>query len=282
MKNDLFHYVRSLKFVFSLASSYLYRLMKQHLFILCLLCALPEYILPNNVLEVARSYLGISYVAGTLETEGEERLVINEDSVDCTTFVELSVARWLTIQNNSLTFEQQVQALRYRGGMVDGFLSRLHYFTDWVDENTRRGVWREVVPEGDRHVWKTDTLTLSFMSEHPQSYPYLKRHAWAVDSIKGIEQKYTHYPIFYIGKEHLNLGPKELPIFDGDILALVTTIEGLDVTHLGFAVWKGETLHLMHASMKQGKVVIDEQSLYEYLMTRKNCPGIRVVRLVGN
>jgi hypothetical protein len=256
--------------------------MKQHLFILCLLCALPEYILPNNVLEVAQSYLGISYVAGTLETEGEERLVINEDSVDCTTFVELSVARWLTIQNNSLTFEQQVQALRYRGGMIDGFLSRLHYFTDWVDENTRRGVWREVVPEGDRHVWKTDTLTLSFMSEHPQSYPYLKRHAWAVDSIKGIEQKYTHYPIFYIGKEHLNLGPKELPIFDGDILALVTTIEGLDVTHLGFAVWKGETLHLMHASMKQGKVVIDEQSLYEYLMTRKNCPGIRVVRLVGN
>lgn len=256
--------------------------MKQHLFILCLLCALPEYILPNNVLEVAQSYLGISYVAGTLETEGEERLVINEDSVDCTTFVELSVARWLTIQNNSLTFEQQVQALRYRGGMIDGFLSRLHYFTDWVDENTRRGVWREVVPEGDRHVWKADTLTLSFMSEHPQSYPYLKRHAWAVDSIKGIEQKYTHYPIFYIGKEHLNLGPKELPIFDGDILALVTTIEGLDVTHLGFAVWKGETLHLMHASMKQGKVVIDEQSLYEYLMTRKNCPGIRVVRLVGN
>lgn len=63
------------------------------------------------------------------------------------------------------------------------------------------------------------------------------------------------------------------------IVALVTTIEGLDVTHLGFAIWRGETLHLMHASMKHGKVVIDERSLYEYLQGRKSCPGVRVVRL---
>ena len=88
--------------------------------------------------------------------------------------------------------------------------------------------------------------------------------------------------IGYIGKEHLNLPPEELPIVDGDILALVTTIEGLDVTHLGFAVWRGNTLHLMHASTKLGRVVIDEQSLFDYLKNRKSCPGIRVVRLVGN
>ena len=251
--------------------------MKLYTFILCLLCALPK-----NILEVAQSYLGTPYVAGTLEVEGEERLVINEDSMDCTTFVELSVARWLAMQSDSLTFEQQVQALRYRGGVIDGYLSRLHYFTDWVSENARRGVWRKVRPESKIPMWVTDTLTLSFMSEHPQSYPYLKAHAWAVDSIKAIEQRYAHYPIHYIGKEYLNLPPEELPILDGDILALVTTIEGLDVTHLGFAVWRGNTLHLMHASMKLDRVVIDEQPLYDYLKNRKNCPGIRVVRLVGN
>lgn len=251
--------------------------MKLYTFILCLLCALPK-----DILEVAQSYLGTPYMAGTLEVEDEERLVINEDSMDCTTFVELSVARWLAMQSDSLTFEQQVQTLRYRDGVIDGYLSRLHYFTDWVSENARRGVWREVRPESKIPMWVTDTLTLSFMSEHPQSYPYLKAHAWAVDSIKAIEQRYAHYPIHYIGKEYLNLPPEELPILDGDILALVTTIEGLDVTHLGFAVWRGNTLHLMHASMKQDRVVIDEQPLYDYLKNRKNCPGIRVVRLVGN
>ena len=246
----------------------------------CILCLVSA--LFNSILEVAQSYLGTPYVAGTLEVEGEERLIINEDSVDCTTFVELSVARWLATQSDSLTFEQQVQALRYRDGVIDGYLSRLHYFTDWVDENARRGVWREVEPEDKDRVWVTDTLTLSFMSEHPQSYPYLKAHVWAVDSIRAIEQRYASYPIHYIGKEHLNLPPEELPILDGDILGLVTTIEGLDVTHLGFAVWRDDTLHLMHASTKQGKVIIDEQSLFDYLKSRNSCPGIRVVRLINN
>jgi hypothetical protein len=250
--------------------------MRQYLFILYLLC-----VTPKHILEVAQSFLGIPYVAGTLDAEGDERLIINEDSLDCTTFVELSVASWLATQSDSLTFEQQVQAMRYRGGTIDGYLSRLHYFTDWVSENTRRGIWHELAPQGESTIWSTDTLTLSFMSEHPQSYPYLKERRWAVDSMKVIEQRYAHYPIHYIDKEHLNLSPDALPIQDGDILALVTTIDGLDVTHLGFAVWRNDTLHLMHASMKQGKVIIDEQSLYDYLKNRNSCPGIRVVRLVN-
>ena len=249
--------------------------MKQWLLFLCLLwCTQPE-----GIIEVARSFLGVPYVVGTLESDGEERLLINEDSVDCTTFVELAVAQWLAKQNDSLAFEEQVQQLRYRNGVVDGYLSRLHYFTDWVVENTRRGVWQELAPTEEEGIWYTDTLTLSFMSDHPQNYPYLNANTWATDSMRAIEQRYAHYPIHYIGKEYLNLTPTELPIRDGDILALVTTIKGLDVTHLGFAVWRGTTLHLMHASMTHGEVVIDERSLYKYLRTRKNCPGVRVVRV---
>jgi hypothetical protein len=199
--------------------------------------------------------------------------------VDCTTFVELTVARWLAMQSDSLTFEEQVQQLRYRNGNIDGYLSRLHYFTDWVAQNSSRGIWHELTPESDSTLWHTDTLTLNFMSQHPQSYPYLKANPWAVDSLRTIEKEYIHYPIHYIGKEHLALSPEELPIRNGDIIALVTTIEGLDVTHLGFAVWKGNTLHLMHASMKHERVITDELSLYEYLKGRKSCPGVRIVRL---
>ena len=234
----------------------------------------------GDILDVARAYLGVPYVAGTLESpDGEERLITCEDSLDCTTFVELSVARWLAQQSDSLTFEQWVESLRYREGVADGYLSRLHYFTDWVAENTRRGVWHELTPEEDSPIWTTDTLTLSFMSHHPQSYPYLKANDWAVDSMRRIEERYAHHPIHYIGKEHLSLGPDELPIRDGDIVALVTTIAGLDVTHLGFALWRGQTLHLMHASMTHSKVIIDEQSLHDYLKPRKSCPGVKVVRL---
>ena len=248
--------------------------MKQLILTLCLCCNLP-----TGLLDIARSHLDTPYVGGVLEGNAYERLVIEKGQLDCTTFVELTVAQWLSLQRNDLTFEQQVQAMRYRKGEVNGYLSRLHYFTDWVAENTRRGIWNELTPEGDSTIWQHDTLTLSFMSQHPQSYPYLKAHAWAVDSMRILEQKYAHYPYSYIDKHYLNQPPKALPIKDGDIIALVTTIEGLDVTHLGFAVWKNDKLHLMHASMTHGKVVIDERTLYDYLKGRKNCPGVRVIRL---
>lgn len=234
----------------------------------------------GTIPRLGERFLGVPYVSGTLEAEGDERLIVDTLHVDCTTFVELSVAQWLAARYDSLTFGQHVQALRYRDGVVDGYLSRLHYFTDWVGENVRRGVWRELKPtEEDAHLWRTDTLTLSFMSSHPESYPYLKAHAWAVDSMRKIEQRYACHPIHYIDKAHLHLPPEGLPIHDGDILALVTTINGLDVTHLGFAVWQDGKLHLMHASMNHGSVVIDERTLYDYLKVRKSCPGVRVVRL---
>ena len=253
---------------------YLYA-MKQCILMLCLLCGYS-----GNILDIAARYLGVPYVAGALEVAGEEALVIDEQRLDCTTFVELTVAHWMAEQCDTLSFEGSVQGMRYRDGVVDGYLSRLHYFSDWVKENTERGVWSELTPtEADAHLWEADTLTLSFMSAHPQSYPYLKAHAWAVDSIRGIEAGYRNLPIHYIKKSVLNLGPDELPIRNGDILALVTNIEGLDVTHLGFAVWKDNRLHLMHASMSHGKVVVDERTLYDYLSTRKSCPGVRAIRI---
>ena len=245
----------------------------------CLLCPI-LWTVADTLPRLGDSLLGVPYVSGTLEAEGEERLIVDTLRVDCTTFVELSVAQWLAARFDSLTFGQHVQALRYRNGVVDGYLSRLHYFTDWVVCNAKRGVWYELMPtESDARLWRTDTLTLNFMSSHPESYPYLKTHVWAVDSMRKIEQQYARFPIFYIEKSYLNLPPEELPIRDGDILALVTTIDGLDVTHLGFAVWQGSKLHLMHASMSHGRVVIDERTLYDYLKGRKSCPGVRVVRL---
>ena len=39
----------------------------------------------GDILDVAKTYLGVPYVAGTLESpDGEERLITCEDSLDCT------------------------------------------------------------------------------------------------------------------------------------------------------------------------------------------------------
>lgn len=71
-----------------------------------------------------------------------------------------------------------------------------------------------------------------------------------------------------------------LKIADGDIIALVTTIDGLDISHVGFAFWKDGKLHLLHASSAEGKVIMDTTTLYDYQKNKRTQIGIRVLRIL--
>ena len=62
------------------------------------------------------------------------------------------------------------------------------------------------------------------------------------------------------------------------MVALTTNAQGLDVTHLGIIKLVNGVPHLMHASSKQKKVIIDDLPLADYLR-RNRTQGIRVIRL---
>ena len=64
----------------------------------------------------------------------------------------------------------------------------------------------------------------------------------------------------------------------GDIIAFATDAEGLDVAHVGFALWQGKSLYLLHASSKEGAVVISKKTLAAYLKSNKNYTGIIIAR----
>jgi hypothetical protein len=70
-------------------------------------------------------------------------------------------------------------------------------------------------------------------------------------------------------------------IKNGDIVCFVTNIEGLDVTHVGFAYWKDDVLGFIHASSVAKKVFIDPKSLQRYAENVKSTIGIMVVRPGG-
>ena len=55
--------------------------------------------------------------------------------------------------------------------------------------------------------------------------------------------------------------------------------KGLDIAHVGIAVWKRDGLHLLNASMIYKKVVEDSRTLAEYMKGRKTFTGIRVIRI---
>lgn len=230
-------------------------------------------------LAVAQEFLGKRYVAGTLDRNTGEPLYISCDKLDCSTFVELVTAITMSIGKDERTFGSvcnNLERVRYRGGMRDGYASRLHYTSWWIEDNISKGIIKEMTEECSH---RFRTLNLWFMSKHPESYLHLKDDIEMQKRIDEFETPYRGIPNSYIPKEFLNDKEKIKQIKNGDIIALVTTTGGLDISHVGFAYWKGGRLHLLHASSAKGKVIKDPVPLFEYQRSKSRQIGIKVMRI---
>lgn len=229
----------------------------------------------------AHQLTGTPYVGQTLEVNPTEQLVVNLHQLDCTTFVETALALALTTQQGSTRYEDyclNLTHIRYRDGMLNGYPSRNHYFTQWIDSNTRLGIVCErQLPES---ISLPQTLHLHYMSTYPQYYPILRDDKEAQAAIHQYEQECEGRKVRYIPREKLNLGPDSplKVVRDGDILAIVTRKDGLDTSHIGFAVWgKDGRLHLLNASQIHKKVVLEPMTLYQYMGKHPSQLGIRVI-----
>lgn len=235
----------------------------------------------NPVLYYARYFVGKPYVVHTLEKSDPERLVVNLRELDCTTLIETVGALSMAKSANDTTFQGYCKALekmRYFDGKMNGYCSRLHYFTWWICDNLSKSIVEEV-SDG---IYTVTPLIVNnyYMSLFPQKYKYLKGNSERVAAIKKLEKRYNGHDGNYIAAHHLKKGKKDLGfIKDGDIIAIVTKKKGLDYSHLGFAVW-GEDgkLHLLNASSIHKKVVEEPMTLYEYLKKHPTSVGIRVFR----
>lgn len=234
---------------------------------------------PNELMEfIGRQFVGTPYKSGTLDVE-PEMLTINLDEFDCTTFVETITALALTIddrKNSWQDFANNLESLRYRQGEANGYASRLHYLSDWIVTNTHRGYIKEVtdrIPQSDSQI-----KTLDYMSHNRASYPALKDSA-TFEGIKNMEVGYRSHRFPYIKSARLTSKPVTNALKGGDIVALTTKTGGLDVSHVGLIVIEKDGPHLLHASSKEGKVVVDKLPLAEYMRKSPNLTGIRVIRL---
>ena len=233
----------------------------------------------DKVMFFARNMIGIPYRGGTLDVNENESLVVRTDSVDCTTYVETILAMYLASKaedDEYSDFKEALTRIRYRDGVIKGYSSRLHYFSDWVANNEKKGILYEVTSRSNhsqRH------FSINYMTKHSGLYRRLKEDSLSVNEMLCVEEKWKNYDMSYIPKELLKEHHNNIDICNGDILALTTNIDGLDVLHLGFAVWVDGNIHLLHASSLYGRVVLDPMSLYEYLKDRKKHTGIRVIRV---
>lgn len=237
------------------------------------------------VLAIAKAMQGTEYVASTLEVEPES-LQISLTKTDCILFVETCIALAWTykgiqiVQGGGHTqaepsfelFCSNIQQMRYRNGVVDGYPSRLHYTSEWIAQNERNGVMKEMSGE----MGEQKSQSFSFMSTHPESYRQLKNNPEFRKRIAETEKRLNESgPYHFISHAGL-LNPDVMSsIKDGDIVAFVTTVAGLDISHVAIACTVNGEMHFIHASSKGKKVMIEPTSLADYA---KN--GIRLMRLL--
>jgi hypothetical protein len=169
--------------------------------------------------------------------------------------------------------------LRYRKGEVNEYPSRLHYFSDWILDKQKMGIVSELQSPNPPFS-AVQKLNLNYMSTHPQSYKALTAHPEWITIIENQEKELTGSRFYYIPKDKVrNTRLLRSTIQDGDIIAITCSKKGLDIAHLGFAVWKSDGLHLLNASQLHKKVVLEPMTLGTYLSKHPTHTGIRVIRI---
>lgn len=236
--------------------------------------------LPLNklLIETALYFKNKPYVGSTLDKNTAEEVTVNLNEFDCTTFVETCIAlsRMIKSEDNSFdNFATQLESIRYRGGVASDYSSRLHYVTDWIYDNQKQGMLKNVSLSLNGI---QDPKAINFMSTHKDKYPQLKNDLEQTNKIRQIEtaiNKRNNY--IYIPKQEV--GKIENLIKDGDIIVFATSISGLDYSHIGIAYHVADELRFIHASTNSMKVIIEPQSLSDYCLKSKRCVGVTILRL---
>lgn len=237
----------------------------------------------------AQQLVGVPYVGGTLEPSPQpedpeafiEPLVVNLEEVDCTTYVEYVTASRLAgqteISATDSVFLAKLQSLRYRQGERGNYATRKHYFSEWISDAEKQGLLTDVTAQlnGAEPLHKN----IDFMSKHPQFYPPLQKSEALLHEIVKVEEHLSAQKTCFIPKNRIEQAHAQLQ--DGDIVAFLTTKDGLDIQHVGF-VWKpadAAAPQLLHASSSYKCVIVDARTIAEYAQAQKTVLGIRVVRV---
>ncbi|MFZ1291810.1 MAG: N-acetylmuramoyl-L-alanine amidase-like domain-containing protein [Melioribacteraceae bacterium] len=237
--------------------------------------------LPINdvIVEIGKTFLGLEYEAFTLEKGENEKLVIHFSGLDCYTFFESSLVFARCIKKGKTTFEDyqnELTNVRYRNGIINDYPSRLHYASDWLYDNSTRGIVKNVTEEigGISYNKKID-----FMSTHSESYKQLKNNPNFIEEMKSVEDSINNRKYYYVPEKFIEC--VEDKIQNGDIILLTTGINGLDISHTGIAVkMEDEKIHFMHAPLKGNKIEITKLPLDDYVKNVEKHTGIMVGRLI--
>lgn len=227
------------------------------------------------IVEIGLSFLNTKYVAATLENGLEEKMIINLRELDCTTFVEncLALARMAKLGKTDFdSYVTELVKIRYRNGVRNQYPSRLHYFSEWIRNNSEK----KIVSDTPNFQGIKLSKTINYMSTHPQDYPVLKEHPELIPVIDLQEKEISASGYYYFPKNNPDNLLKNLQ--HGDIIALTSTIDGVDINHVGIIIRKNNEFHLLHAPLSGGKVLVSDGPVTDFILPKSKNSGIMIAR----
>src|ERR1700737_3493368 len=237
--------------------------------------------LGDRTVVIGRSLLGTPYANYTLEIDNHiEAPSVNLNGVDCWTYFEIALgfARMLETKTRNYTPQDllaMVELDRYRGGRCNGsYTSRLHFLEDWIYDNERRGLVRNLtrslggVPMRGRH--------LNEMSHQWRESRYMRHNVALVPQLAQIDKRIASRTIYHIPREQVS--QIESRIRSGEVICITGRGPEGFTEHVGLAYRDGVgVVHFMHASKDERRVVIDVPTR-QYVSRYHNFTGLMVLR----
>lgn len=238
--------------------------------------------LGDRIATIGKFLCGTPYKSYTLEIDDHiEAPSVNLTGLDCWTFFETSLA-FARMMNEPReqwkpqTLLKYIELDRYRGGQCSGYLTRLHYLEDWLYDNDRRGLVKDLTRElgGVRVGHAASEMTRGW-----KGYRYMRSNPDLRAGIAEMESRVGRTPLYFIPKG--KVAGLESRLNSGDIIGVCDHDNGqIGTAHVGLAYRTNDgVLHFMHASSPRnyGQVVLD-QELSGYLAKFPSHAGIIVAR----
>lgn len=256
---------------------------------------------------ISAQFLGKPYLLSALG-EGAQACydtapLYRTDAFDCETYVDTVLA--LALTNTPAAFKQCIRQIRYKNGHVS-FIHRNHFISlDWNINNQKQGFLKDITTTFHDKKGHPVAKIARALIDKPGWYQQLPistiraNHLPAAEQARRLatlKQKGSHLPrtiatIPYIPLTTLfnNAGIANEDLFNqipnGAIIEIVrpnwdlTQQIGthLNVSHLGFAIWKKGVLMFRQASSKQHQVV--DSSLIDYLRDTRSSPTIKGINV---
>ncbi|WP_442798856.1 DUF1460 domain-containing protein [Pantoea vagans] len=207
--------------------------------------------------QISAAFLGTAYQADTLvgSPDTPEALVIHFNGVDC--FTLLDYVQALSRSPDRISFEANLARTRYRDAEIN-YLKRRHFFSDWFAAKP----------------YNADDVTRTLSQQTVTVMKQLNQKADGSEWIPGLgvtSRRITYIPARAITPQVLKR------IKTGDYVGIYATTEGLDVSHVGIAVWHDGQLWFRNASSLAVNRKVVDSPFREYMRSK---PGMIVLRAV--